>query len=78
LVSIEKHRRFRGQTILAFGILYGVYRFLIEFFREGATADPSGIGPMTQGQVASLVLSLIAAFVYYRLLRREPRPASVS
>jgi phosphatidylglycerol---prolipoprotein diacylglyceryl transferase len=77
LLSVEKHRRFRGQVILAFGILYGIYRFLIEFVREGVTADPSGLGPLTQGQVASLVLSLLAALAYFMLVRRQPKPAPV-
>jgi phosphatidylglycerol:prolipoprotein diacylglycerol transferase len=75
LLTVEKRRQFRGQLILAFGILYGIYRFLIEFVREGATADPSGLGALTQGQVASLVLSLLAAFVYFRLVRRQPKAA---
>jgi phosphatidylglycerol---prolipoprotein diacylglyceryl transferase len=77
LLTVEKRRQFRGQLILAFGILYGIYRFLIEFVREGATADPSGIGPLTQGQGASLILSLFAAFVYFKLVRRQPKAAPV-
>jgi phosphatidylglycerol---prolipoprotein diacylglyceryl transferase len=78
LLAVEKRRQFRGQLILAFGILYGVYRFLIEFVREGATADPSGIASLTQGQVASLVLSLLAGIAYYLLVRRQPKAAPVT
>jgi phosphatidylglycerol:prolipoprotein diacylglycerol transferase len=71
LLPIEKSRAFRGQIILAYAFLYGVYRFLIEFVREGATADVTGILGLTQGQVASLTLSLVTAVIYAVLLSKK-------
>ncbi|GAB4452145.1 MAG: prolipoprotein diacylglyceryl transferase [Armatimonadaceae bacterium] len=70
LVPLERNRQFRGQIILAFGFLYGVYRFLVEFVREGATADQSGLLNLTEAQVASLVLSGLAAVAYLFLRQR--------
>jgi phosphatidylglycerol:prolipoprotein diacylglycerol transferase len=70
LTLLERRRRFRGQLMLAFVFLYGVYRFLVEFVREGATADLSGIAHLTQAQVASLAFSLVAAVLYALLARR--------
>jgi phosphatidylglycerol:prolipoprotein diacylglycerol transferase len=68
LVLVEKHRQFRGQLILLFALLYSVYRFIVEFFREGATADLSGIGSLTLAQVACLAIALLAGFYYvYRM-----------
>lgn len=64
LLPLERRRRFRGQVMLAFLQLYGVYRFFVEFVREGVTADVTSIAHLTQGQIASLVLSLVAAVLY--------------
>lgn len=64
LLPLERTRAFRGQIILAYTFLYGVYRFLVEFVREGATAETTALAGLTQGQLASLALSLIAAVIY--------------
>lgn len=70
LLPIERGRRFRGQVMWAYIFLYGIYRFFIEFVREGVTAEQSGIAHLTQGQVASLVFALVAAVVYTLKLRK--------
>ena len=70
LTRIEATRRFRGQVLLAYVGLYAIYRFFIEFVREGATADMSGIGGMTQGQIASLIIAAAVAGIYAHAVRR--------
>lgn len=70
LMPMEKARKFRGQVMLAFLFLYGVYRFLAEIVREGATAELSGILHLTQAQIVCLLMSGISAAVYIYLLRR--------
>lgn len=76
LLPLERSRGFRGQLILAYAFLYGIYRFLVEFVREGVTADTTALLGLTQGQIASLALSLVAAALYAVLLNR-PRSAPV-
>jgi phosphatidylglycerol---prolipoprotein diacylglyceryl transferase len=76
LVQLEKRRAFRGQLMLAFAFLYSIYRFLIEFIREGATADLSGIASLTQAQVACLGIAVVAAIVYGILAKRPIVPDS--
>ena len=71
LLPIERTRRFRGQVMLAYVFLYGVYRFGIEFVREGVTAETTTLFHLTQGQIASLLLSFVAAIWYAILLRRQ-------
>lgn len=71
LVLVEKRRQFRGQLILLFALLYSVYRFIVEFFREGATADLSGIGSLTSAQVACLAIALLAGSYYVYRMRRQ-------
>lgn len=68
LLPIERGRKFRGQVMLAYVFLYGLYRFCMEFVREGATAHVTGIFHLTQGQIASLILSLVSAVIYVFLL----------
>lgn len=70
LTKIEAGRRFRGQVLLAYVGLYCVYRFFIEFVREGATAELSGIGHLTQGQLASLIIAAVVAGIYAYAVRR--------
>jgi phosphatidylglycerol---prolipoprotein diacylglyceryl transferase len=70
LLPLEKNRQFRGQIMLAFLFLYGVYRFLAEIVREGATAQLSGILHLTTGQLASLAMAGAAAVGYAYLLKR--------
>ncbi len=71
LLPLEKHRQFRGQIMYVFLFLYGVYRFLIEIVRTGASSD-SGIThlPITDAQVFSLLLSFVAAGLYMVYARR--------
>ncbi len=68
LTVVERKRQFRGQLILLFCLLYALYRFIVEFFREGATADLSGVASLTTAQVACLMIALLAGAHYlYRM-----------
>ncbi len=78
LVFLEPRRRFRGQLMLAFLFLYGVYRFCIEFVREGVTADTTPLLGLTEGQIASLLLSLAAVAAWVIAARRARRSGSGS
>jgi len=74
LLPLEKRRQFRGQLMCSFLILYGIYRFLIEIVREGASSD-SGIThlPITDAQVFSMLLAFVAAGIYVALAVRRRR-----
>lgn len=76
LTRVEARRRFRGQVMLAYIFLYGVYRFFIEFVREGVTAETTSVLHLTQGQIASLVLALAATLLYVVLARRAQQEAA--
>ena len=59
-----RHRRFRGEIFLGFLAVYSVIRFVVEFFREGATL---GGTPLTLAQWVSVVLVLMCgAFIAWR------------
>ena len=76
LTRLEPHRRFPGQLMLVFVGLYGVYRFLVEFVREGVTAETTRLLGLTQGQIASFVLVLFVAALYGLASRRGSRSAT--
>ncbi len=64
--------RFSGQLTLLFFAFYAVERFVMEIFRNGATANPIfGIPWLTQAQFAS-ILGLIAIAALWSFLSRRP------
>jgi len=70
LVMMERRRRFPYQLLLTFMLLYGAYRFAVEFVREGATAEVLAAG-LTTGQIASLATVGIAAVAMALLARKR-------
>lgn len=72
LVQIERRRRFPGQVFSSFLVLYGIYRFCIEFLRAGVTSAVWQWG-LTYGHVAALAL-VIAGVVLYAWRSRQTRP----
>jgi phosphatidylglycerol:prolipoprotein diacylglycerol transferase len=65
LVYLHKHKRFDGQVLIAYGLIYSIVRFSIEFLRD----DPRGF---LYGFSTSQIISLIVAagsvvFLIWRL-----------
>lgn len=65
LATIDKRRKYAGQTFLAFLVLYCIYRFFIEFIRAGVTASFAMPG-LTQAQVASIIIAAVALIIALR------------
>ncbi len=80
LVLLHRRKRFDGQVLIAYGIIYSIVRFTIEFFRDDPRGDFLGLTTMT-GLSTSQIISLIVAFgamiFLFRRLRRE-RIASIA
>src|SRR6476661_7992316 len=47
LLWLHKHRRFSGQVILLYAVLYSIIRFLIEFLRDDPRGDVFGLTTRT-------------------------------
>lgn len=60
LRTFKKYRYFDGFVFTLFIIFYGVYRFIVEFYR---ISEPS-IGFLTQGQLASLILVFAGVIIF--------------
>ena len=67
LLYIDNHRKFEGQVLLLYGILYSCERFFVEALRT----DSLMIGPFKQAQVISLVIILVCLVCYVILSRKS-------
>ncbi len=75
LVYLHKHKRFDGQILIAYGIIYAIVRFTIEFFRDDPRGNLFGLTDLT-GLSTSQIISLVVAassivFMIWRLKKRE-------
>ena len=61
LIWLYPRRRFPGQVFIVYIIGYSVYRFIVEYFRESLIM----VGPISLGQVCTLVLLGIGIALYF-------------
>lgn len=70
LKYINKHKKFNGQIVSIYLIFYGIFRFLIEFFR----ADPRGsVFSLSLSQFISIILIGIVMVMWLRFFRQAAR-----
>jgi phosphatidylglycerol:prolipoprotein diacylglycerol transferase len=82
LLWLHKKKRFSGQVILFYAVLYSVMRFTIEIFRDDPRGDIAGLTTLT-GLSTSQMLSLIVGIgglviLILRWRRANDRAAKVS
>lgn len=75
LLWLHKHRRFEGQVVLLYALLYSVIRFAIEFVRDDPRGDILGLTTLTglsTSQLISIVIGIAALIILIlRLKIRE-------
>jgi phosphatidylglycerol---prolipoprotein diacylglyceryl transferase len=74
LLWLHKHRKFTGQIILFYALLYSVVRFAIEFVRDDPRGDILGLTSLTglsTSQLLSIVVGIIALVVLIIRWRRH-------
>ncbi len=82
LVWLHRHKKFDGQVLIAYGIIYSIFRFLIEFLRDDPQrGDLFGLFAAT-GLSPSQIISLFVAacaviFMVWRLKAETRAVASV-
>lgn len=71
LVYLHRKKRFNGQVLIGYMILYPIIRFTIEFFRADPRGDVAGLTSalgISTSQIISLVVAAIAVvFMIWRL-----------
>ncbi|HEX8492397.1 MAG TPA: prolipoprotein diacylglyceryl transferase [Pyrinomonadaceae bacterium] len=85
LLWLHRRKRFSGQVILLYAVLYGAARFTIEFFRDDPRGDILGLTTLTglsTSQMISLFVGLGGLFILIlrwrraRLAKQEDLPST--
>jgi phosphatidylglycerol:prolipoprotein diacylglycerol transferase len=74
LVRLRRHKRFDGEVILAYTLLYAIARFALEFFRGDADRGFVFGGLLSTSQFIAAILGLVAAALW--VVRRRSRPGA--
>jgi phosphatidylglycerol:prolipoprotein diacylglycerol transferase len=61
LVLLHRKKKFDGQVLIAYGIIYSIFRFLIEFIRDDPRGDLFGLTTLTGLSTSQLVSLMVAA-----------------
>ena len=73
LFWLHKHKKFDGQILIAYGIIYSIFRFSIEFIRDDPRGDLFGFTTLTGLSTSQGISLLVAAgsiiFMIIRLRR---------
>jgi len=85
LLWMHRHKKFSGQVILAYAVIYAVVRFLIEFLRDDPRGDIMGLTTLTglsTSQMIGLIVGVAAAVTLVVRWRRfkggESEPVSTA
>lgn len=76
LLWLHKRKRFSGQVILVYALLYSIIRFAIEFVRDDPRGDILGLTTLT-GLSTSQMISLVVGIIALILLITRNRKSRV-
>jgi len=77
LLWLHKRKRFDGQVILAYALLYSAIRFAIEFVRDDPRGDVFGLTSLTGLSTSQLISLVVGIWALILLIRRRRRANSV-
>lgn len=77
LLWLHKRKRFSGQVILLYALLYSIIRFAIEFLRDDPRGDILGLTTLT-GLSTSQIISIVVGVAALILLIRRSRKTAVT
>ena len=83
LLYLHRKKKFDGMVLIAYGIIYSIFRFSIEFIRDDPRGDLWGMTTLTGLSTSQIISLLVAAgsviFMIIRLRRsQQSAPASAS
>lgn len=70
LVWLHRRKKFDGQVLIAYGIIYSIFRFSIEFIRDDPRGDLFGLTTMTGLSTSQLVSLVVAASAVVFMIMR--------
>ena len=81
LVYLHKKKRFDGQVLIAYAIIYGIVRFTIEFFRDDPRGNILGLssilGISTSQIISLIVVAFAVIFMIWRLKKAQSPESNV-
>jgi phosphatidylglycerol:prolipoprotein diacylglycerol transferase len=78
LLWLHKHRRFNGQVILFYALLYSVIRFAIEFLRDDPRGDLFGLTTLTGLSTSQLISLIVGTGALVLLVLRWRKAAGIT
>ena len=78
LIYLHRKKKFDGQVLIAYAIIYGIVRFTIEFLRDDPRGNVLGLTSLTglsTSQIISLIVAASAVIFMIVRLRRKPEIA---
>jgi len=78
LLWLHRHRRFNGQVILFYALLYSVIRFAIEFLRDDPRGDLFGLTTLTGLSTSQLISLIVGTGALVLLVLRWRRAAGIT
>jgi phosphatidylglycerol:prolipoprotein diacylglycerol transferase len=78
LIWLHRRKTFNGQVLLAYGVLYGATRFIIEFFRDDPRGDILGLTSLTHLSTSQLISLLVGLTSLVILIVRWRRASNTS
>src|SRR6478672_11318704 len=76
LYWLHRRKKFDGQVLIAYGIIYSIVRFSIEFIRDDPRGDLFGLTTMTGLSTSQLISLLVAAgSIVFMMMRLRRVPA---
>jgi phosphatidylglycerol:prolipoprotein diacylglycerol transferase len=70
LLWLHRHRRFSGQVILFYALIYAAVRFVIEFFRDDPRGDIFGLTTLTGLSTSQLIGIVVGIGALVLLIKR--------
>jgi phosphatidylglycerol:prolipoprotein diacylglycerol transferase len=71
LLWLHKRKRFSGQVVLVYGLLYAVIRFAVEFLRDDPRGDILGLTTLTGLSTSQMISLVIGAIALILLIARN-------
>jgi phosphatidylglycerol:prolipoprotein diacylglycerol transferase len=78
LLWLHKHRRFSGQVILFYALIYSVIRFMNEFVRDNKRSDLLGLTALTGLSISQLISILIGITALVLLVIRWRKSRTIA
>ncbi len=82
LIWLHRRKKFDGQVLIAYGIIYSIFRFSIEFIRDDPRGDLWGLTTLTGFSTSQIISLLVAAgavmFMVIRLRKAQNSSGTVA